>query len=308
VAEGAIAGQHNRLLMLGNPTKTNGTFYQSHHKDRGAYTTIHLRSADSILPTADPEYRARLVRKWGEHSNVVRVRADGEFPTQEDDILIAPDLTEPCTTRDHVAGVGLRKLGVDVARFGADRTAPVLRQGAVVDHIAIYARQDTMVTVGRVVSIIETWQVDEIDVDVIGLGAGVYDCLAELKNQGKITPRVVAVNVSNDPPVEPRKGEPRPRLLRDYLCLEMARWLREETPVFTADDREVCEALAGELASVKYRLDSDGCVVVEDKDSMKKRLGLSPDLADGLGCMFAPAIREVPLAFPGGVTQKNPWR
>jgi hypothetical protein len=288
VAEGAIAGKHNRLLMLGNPTKTSGTFYQSHHKDRGAYTTIHLRSSESTLPTADPDYRARLVRKWGEDSNVVRVRADGEFPKQEDDILIALELTEPCTTRERVAGVGPRKLGVDVARFGADRTALVLRQGRVVDHIAIYARQDTMVTVGRVVSVLEAWQVDEIDVDVIGLGAGVYDRLAELKAQGKITARVVAVNVSNDPPVQPRKGEPRPRLMRDYLWLEMARWLREEEPVFRADEREACEDLAGELASVRYRLDSDGCIVVEDKDGMKRRLGHSPDLADGLGCTFCP--------------------
>ena len=288
VAEGALAGHHNRLLMLGNPTKTSGTFYQSHHKDRGTYTTIHLRSAESTLPTADPEYRPRLVRKWGEDSNVVRVRADGEFPKQDDDILISLDLTEPCTTRERTVGVGLRKLGVDVARFGADRTALVLRQGRVVDHIAIYARQDTMVTVGRVVAVLDAWQVDEIDVDVIGLGAGVYDRLAELKAQGKITARVVAVNVSNDPPVQPRKGEPRPRLMRDYLWLEMARWLREEGPVFLAEAREACEDLAGELASVRYRLDSDGCIVVEDKDGMKKRLGHSPDLADALGCSFAP--------------------
>jgi phage terminase large subunit len=288
VAEGAIAGQHNRLLMLGNPTKTSGTFYQSHHKDRGAYTTIHLRSAESTLPTADPDYRPRLVRKWGEDSNVVRVRADGEFPKQEDDMLISLELTEPCTTRERVAGVGPRKLGVDVARFGADRTALVLRQGHVVDHIAVYARQDTMVTVGRVVAVLDAWQVDEIYVDVIGLGAGVYDRLVELKSQGKITARVVAVNVSNDPPVQPRKGEPRPRLMRDYLWLEMARWLREDEPVFRADERESCEDLAGELASVRYRLDSDGCIVVEDKDGMKKRLGHSPDLADALGCSFAP--------------------
>lgn len=308
VAEGAIAGQHNRLLMLGNPTKTSGTFYQSHHKDRGAYTTIHLRSQDSTLPTADPDYRARLVKKWGENSNVVRVRADGEFPKQEDDILISLELTEPCTTRERCTGVGPRKLGVDVARFGSDRTALVLRQGRVVDHIKIYAKQDTMVTVGCVVAVLDAWQVDEVDVDVIGLGAGVYDRLAELHAQGKITARVIAVNVATDPPVQPRQGEPRPRRLRDYLWLEMARWLREEEPVFAADDREACEDLAGELSSVKYRPDSDGCIVVEDKDSMKKRLGVSPDLADGLGCTFAPATREAPLVGAGGPTHQSHWR
>ena len=69
----------------------------------------------------------------------------------------------------------------------------------------------------------------------------------------------------------------------------MARWLREDAPVFawtTPAERQACEALAGELASVTYGLDSTGRLVVEDKDSMRKRLGHSPDLADALGTTF----------------------
>ena len=94
--------------------------------------------------------------------------------------------------------------------------------------------------------------------------------------------------------MQPRQGEPRPRRLRDYLWLEMARWLREEAPIFGADDRHACEDLAGELACVRYGLDSDGCLVVESKDAMKQRLGHSPDLADGLGCTFAPGAYTLP--------------
>jgi hypothetical protein len=98
---------------------------------------------------------------------------------------------------------------------------------------------------------------------------------------------VTAVNVAEAPPVEPRQGEPRPRRLRDYLWLAAAAWLRDEAPVFCADDAQANQDLAGELASVKYGLDSDGCLVVEPKDAMKKRLGHSPDLADALCCTFA---------------------
>jgi hypothetical protein len=193
-----------------------------------------------------------------------------------------------------------------VARFGDDRTVLVLRQGAVVEHIKIYAKQDTMVTVGCVVAMLEAWHVEEIDVDVIGLGAGVYDRLEELRREGKITCPVMAVNVAHEPPMQPRQGEPRPRLLRDYLWLEMARWLREEAPVFCAEDREACEDLAGELASVKYKLDSNGCLVIESKDDMKKRLGHSPDLADSLGTTFAPAggIPVISLAPSLDMTQR----
>src|SRR5215831_3224381 len=120
--------------MLGNPTRNSGTFHASHHKDRGSYTPLHFRSSDS--PLVAPDYRERLVRKWGEGSNVVRVRADGDFPRAEDDVLISLDLTEPCLTREPEVGAGQRILGVDVARLGSDRTVLLLRQGRVVEQIA----------------------------------------------------------------------------------------------------------------------------------------------------------------------------
>jgi hypothetical protein len=289
-AEGALSTPEARVLMLGNPTRTNGTFYASHHKDRGSYTTLHFRSQDS--PLVDASYRPRLVAKWGEGSNVVRVRADGEFPRQADDVLISLELTEPCPQRDPRQGDGPRRLGVDVARMGADRTTFVLRQGSTVLQIKIMAKQDTMETVGQLMTLLGPWQVDEIDVDVIGLGAGVYDRLAELKRHGGIPATLVAVNVAEKPPAVFHPHEARPRLLRDHLWLECAQWLREAQPVFQAPDRNACEDLAGELASVGYRIDSQGCLVVEDKDSMRKRLGQSPDLADALCCTFAPPPRR----------------
>jgi hypothetical protein len=284
-AEGALSTSGARVLMLGNPTRTSGTFYNSHHKDRGSYTALHFRSQDS--PLVDVSYRERLVRKWGEGSNIVRVRADGDFPRQEDDVLISLDLTEPCLSRERCSGDGVRKLGVDVARMGADRTTLVLRQGRVVEHIRIFAKQDTMMTVGCIVAVLEAWRVEEIDVDVIGLGAGVYDRLAELKREGHLRCAVVAVNVAQKAPTVRHPADAKPRRLRDYLWLEVARWLREDDPVFVAADGQACEDLAGELASVHYGIDSQGFLVIEDKDAMRKRLGHSPDLADGLCCTMA---------------------
>ena len=290
-AEGALSTPGSRVLLLGNPTRTSGTFYASHHHSRGDYTPLHFRSQDS--PLVDAGYRPRLVRKWGETSNVVRVRADGEFPRQEDDVLISLEYTEPCLGRQGVIGEGRRRLGVDVARMGNDRITFVLRQGRVVDHIQIHAKQDTMTTVGQVLLILEPWAVDEIDVDVIGLGAGVYDRLVEVMAERRqrgvgYVCEVVEVNVAREAPPKERQDEAQARSLRDYLWLAMERWLREDEPSFCAEDTDACSDLAGELASVHYKPDSQGRIVVEDKESMKKRLGHSPDLADGLGCTFVP--------------------
>lgn len=285
-AEGALSTPGARVLMLGNPTRNSGTFAASHKQARGDYTALHFRSQDS--PLVDPGYRERLISKWGENSNVVRVRADGLFPRQEDDILISLELTEPCLTRDRREGGGVRKLGVDVARMGSDRTTLVLRHGAMVDQLKVYAKQDTMETVGCILHVLEPWQVEEVYVDVVGLGAGVYDRLAELKRQGFISCTVIPVNVAEKAPPVRHPADAKPRLLRDYLWLEVAQWLRDSQPVFCAEDAGACEDLAGELASVGYKLDSYGQLVVEDKDSMRKRLGHSPDLADALCCSFAP--------------------
>ena len=123
-------------------------------------------------------------------------------------------------------------------------------------HIKIYARQDTMQTVGCILAVLEPWQVEEIDVDLIGIGAGVYDRLAELKRQGVITAAVVGVNVATAAPDQPVRGEPRGRLRRDYLWLEMTRWLREEERGASQFPRRPCLSNHG-----FWRHVAQGCLV-----------------------------------------------
>jgi phage terminase large subunit len=290
-AEGALSTPQARVLLLGNPTRVSGTFYASHHANRNQYTTLHFRSQDS--PLVDPSYRPRLVAKWGAESNVVRVRADGDFPRQEEDMLISLDLTEPCLTRERVPGYGLRRLGIDVARMGSDRTALVLRHGRVVDQIAVYAKQDTMVTVGRILAVLKPWQVDEISVDIVGLGAGVYDRLVELRDQGMHRCVVVAVNAAEQAPEKDKDDDFTARRMRDYLWGQAKLWLARDAPVFCADPL-LSSDLAAELSSTRYTIDSSGCIVVESKDLMRSRLGHSPDLADALNCTFyvAPKLKQ----------------
>jgi phage terminase large subunit len=291
VAEGALSSHGARLLMVGNPTKNTGYFARSHKQDRADYTALHFSCSDS--PLVDPTYRARLVRKFGEGSNVVRVRADGEFPKQDDDTLIAlEDAEAALDNTSPPAPSGDRRLGVDVARFGDDRTVFVLRQGGRIEKALIRAKQDTMRTVGDAMRLKDEWRADGIYVDVIGVGAGVYD---RLKEQGA---PVVGVNVSEAAPKrEKRPGEvdAQGHRLRDYLWLEVKDWLQEEAPSFWGVDRDIAEDLAGELASVKYKIDSSGRIVVESKDDMKKRGLRSPDLADAVALTFAPR-KEVAIS------------
>jgi hypothetical protein len=294
-AEGSLSSQGSRVFMVGNPTRTSGTFAASHKQHRGEFTALHFRSQDS--PLVDPEYRPRLVRKFGEDSNVVRVRADGEFPKQDDDVLISLELTEAALQRDPSPGIGPRRLGVDVARYGDDRSTLVLRHGHVVERIAIYAKLGTMELVGHIVQAVQDWQIDELYIDIIGVGAGVYDRLQELVSEGTLTIPVYGVNVAEAAPERREVDEDaQGRTLRDHLWLLVWRWLRLDAPVFAAD-REACEDLAGELSTVRYAPDSNGRLVIESKDAMKARHLRSPDLADGLIVTFAPAASMVALGI-----------
>jgi hypothetical protein len=294
VAEGALSSQGARLLMLANPTRTTGYFADSHRKDRGDFTTVHLKSGES--PLVDPAYRVKLVRKWGENSNVVRVRADGEFPKQDDDVLISIEWAEAAIERERQreqATADIR-LGIDVARFGSDRTVYTVRQGANLLHAEIHAKEDTMQTSGRAVAMRQLFNATGIYVDVIGVGAGVADRLKELEQP------VIEVNVAESAPFrQTGKDEAQGKTLRDYLWLVMADWLHCDEPSFEGVDADIAQDLAGELASVKYKHDSSGRIVVESKDEMKKRLGFSPDIADSLGCTFHPGTAGPNYAFAG---------
>jgi len=86
-----------------------------------------------------------------------------------------------------------------------------------------------------------------------------------------------------------------PYRLRDYLWLEAARWLKEEKPSFSSLAKEMAEDLAAELSLPKYKF-RDGLVIIESKDDMKKRLRMSPDIADALNVTFAvPKPDEMPM-------------
>jgi hypothetical protein len=295
VAEGALASPNSSLLMCGNPTRGTGYFANSHRHNRGDFTCLHFRSSDS--PLVGEGYRAGLVRKFGEGSNVVRVRADGEFPRADDDTLIPLDLVEAAIQREPHPEGGQRRLGIDVARYGDDRTVFVLRAGPNVEHVRIEAKLSLMETVGIATTLIRQWKAQAVYVDTVGVGSGVFDRLVELRKelddagQPKIAPWISLqdVNVAAKAPVRAvhvLDTESQPYRLRDYLWLEMARWLREDEPSFAGADPDTAQDLAGEIASVRFMIDSSGRTVIESKDAMKKRHLRSCDLADSLACTF----------------------
>ena len=139
--------------MCGNPTKTTGTFYDSHTRDRALYKCHTVSSADS--KRTNKENIDSLVRKYGWDSNVVRVRVRGEFPNQEDDVFIALSTIEQCGNRlfelPEDGQLPYIIFGVDVARFGDDETVIYRNSRGKLQIVATRRGQDLMRTVGDIV-------------------------------------------------------------------------------------------------------------------------------------------------------------
>ncbi len=162
--------------------------------------------------------------------------------------------------------------GLDVARFGDDESAFVIREGNRVVLAETWHGKDTMWTCGRVKA-----SGVHVNVDVIGIGAGVVDRLLEQEYP------CAGINLAEAASASDRFCNQRAELywnLRERF--RMGEISLAEMP------SELYERLVGELTAIKYGYDSAGRIRVEDKGEIKKRIGRSTDLADALVLAFAP--------------------
>lgn len=281
---GTLSGHNNKLLMCGNPTRTTGTFYDSHNKDRGAYKTHKVSSLDCARTNKDNI--ANLMRKYGEFSNVVRVRVLGEFPEQEDDVFIPLQLVEQATMRDIDISTHINKitLGVDVARYGDDETVMYENVGGKAKIAKCYHGQDLMRTVGEIVMayrrLIEEYPhykgVITAFIDDTGLGGGVTDRLEEVKREERLKRlEIVPINFASSPPQD--GSEIKYDNITTYMWATVKDMLKSGELVLENDNETVAQ-----LSVRKYQVTSKGKIALESKKDMKDRDIKSPDRADAL--------------------------
>lgn len=271
-AQGAMSSEGAKTIMTGNPTRTQGYFYDSFHGDRDRWHTMKVSCSDS--KNVDPSFVEDMKQKYGVDSSVYRVRVEGEFDTEQGDTVIPLSLIENAVERQvEVNPKSAVVWGLDCARMGGDRTALCKRKGNVLlEPIKWWTGKDLMQTCGLVVAEYKRLEnfpdelPEEICVDSIGIGAGVCDRLAELGLP------VRGVCVSERPSTD---GKTYNRL-RDELWFRAREWFEQR------DCRipQACEELVAELSLPTYHFTSLGKMQVEGKDNMKKRGVRSPDLAD----------------------------
>ena len=268
-AAGSMSGHNATTLMLSNPTRSSGTFFESHNRMKGSWWTRTWSCEDS--PLVSDEFVNEMRMRYGEASSAFRVRVLGDFPLTDDDTIIPYHLVEAAQNRNiEVSEETTEVWGLDVSRFGSDATALCKRKGPVVTELRAWRGLDLMQTTGRVVAEYEALppskQPDEILVDSIGLGAGIVDRLLELGLP------VRGINVAESPSMGDTYMN-----LRSELWFKCKGWLEDRSCKLPKDDQ-----LLAELTAIRYSFTSSGKMKAESKDEMRKRGLGSPDLADAL--------------------------
>jgi len=160
-------------------------------------------------------------------------------------------------------------IGVDPARFGADRSVIFRRQGLQSFPPEVFSKTDQMTLASRVATTIDSFHPDAVFIDA-GCGGGVIDRLRQLGFD------VIEVNFGSS---ALKTGQYANK--RAEMWGEMRKWISGGGAL------PVSAQLRADLCSVRYSFDAAGKMKLESKEELKARCGKSPDLADALALTFA---------------------
>lgn len=277
-AHGALSTPGAKCVLTGNPTRASGYFWRSHQPGSGF---VRMTVPCSASTRVSPAYVTEMADLYGSDSNIYRVRVLGQFPLEDDDVLIPYHSVHSAVGRDIRSTFGASRVwGLDVARFGDDDSCLSKRKGLILSEPPIIKRKlSTSQLVGFVKNefdrLPESQRPEHILTDVIGIGAGVVDRGMEVGLP------MIGINVSESPGMKQEAMRLRDEIWikgRDWFATNMCRIPPYKTG--NVVNHESIERLIGELTSVKYDFTSSGKIQVESKQAMKKRGLRSPDVAE----------------------------
>ena len=270
-AEGALTGDNVLVILISNPTRLIGYFYDSHHKDKESWQTLGFSSIDS--PIVDKEYVSRIISKHGEDSDEYKIRVLGEFPredTMDDKGYIALFSENDIKISDTEEFIGERRLGIDPSGEGDDKTVWVIRDNFKAKIVAVEKVSNASSIAQKTMTLMQHYQVkgEHTYIDNFGAGANVAQ---ELALAGI---RVKAINVGDKPSDEEmflnRRAE---------ASWRVKQWFRKGGELVDHKGWD-------EILTIRYRKELSGKMKIMGKLEMKKEGIKSPDHYDALMMTF----------------------
>lgn len=277
VVRPALADRQGWCLFIGTPKGMNQFYelYQQAVKDPTWYAGLY-RVDETNLPWLPPEELE--LAKSVMSTNAYRQEWLCDFTASSDNVLITIDeVAAACARVEPLerALIGLPKtIGVDVARFGDDRSVIQRRWGHVAYEPLVFQGIDNMRLASMVAQEIADFEPDATFVDA-GRGEGVIDRLRQLGGS------VIEVNFGGKP-INPRFANKRAE-----IWWQMAEWVKAGGVLPNNPE------LKSDLCAPTYSFNAADKLVLESKDAMRERGIRSPDLAEALATTFAMPVLSV---------------
>lgn len=297
--QGLTNCEWGRQIQAGNPTSHLGLLYQSVTDGRWKVVRITGDPDDpDRSPRIDLEETRQLISLYGRDNPWVMAYILGKFPPSSVNALLGPDEVRDAMKR-HLRPdqyeFSQKRLGIDVARFGDDRTILFPRQGLAAFKPVPMRNARTEQISARVALAHQKWGFELALIDATGgYGAGVEDActLAGIP--------IMPVYASGAP------DDVRFFNKRSEVNFRAAEWVKSGALPYSP-------GLIREATAVTYWFDK-GKLRVTEKDQIKKLLnGQSPDEWDALCQTFAIVDQPASLAaLTGGVVgdsnrMKSEW-
>ena len=283
--------KRGRLIQLGNPFEENH-FARAFESKRYISMTV-----DHIQALAEGRLSQEFLDAAREEMTEMEfaILYECKFPTGgAEDALIPKDWIENAVNQKGCGGEH-KQAGLDVARFGRDKTVYIYREGGEVKSMEIQEKMDTMEVVGWSRGLLNRDEPEVMAVDVIGIGSGVFDRLEELYEEDEVDSEIEAVNVGASPTDNEAKEKFMNLRAQVFWNLRMLFKPDKEgqSQISIPDD----VGLKRELSEIRYKYGSERKIKIEAKEEMKKRLGNSPDKADALALAFFDTTEDDPGMF-----------
>lgn len=321
--EGNLQG-NSRLLIVFNPNITTGYAANAMKSERFKKFRLNSLNAENVVSKkevipgqVDYEWVRDKVKNWcipilkddvdegeGDFSwegqyyrpnDLFRVKVLGMFPKVSEDVLIPYEWVELANERwQELQSEGfepkkLCRLGVDVAGMGRDASVLAPRYGNYVSEFKIHNSAgvaDHMHVAGMVVPYLKQKGVKAF-IDTIGEGAGVFSRLRELGYNYAYSCKFSegARNLKDITEVRTFAN------MRAYLYWAVRDWLDPKNCFHPAIPHN--DFFMQECTDIHWKFLSNGDIIIEPKEEIKKRLGRSPDYIDALANTFYPKDYEV---------------
>jgi hypothetical protein len=215
--------------------------------------------------------------------------AEEAFQTAGNSFIPSPAVA--LARKNKVVPVGIMVIGLDPARGGGDKTGVIDRIGRVMGQTICerWDDKDLMVVAGKAHSLLRKYPGAVMNIDVGGLGAGVYDRLVEMG----FSARVNAVNFGSSPLGIGPTGDELYANRRAEMWDIKREWYMHPAGVQVPDnDVFHADETSPVWGSSATRHSSTNELTLESKDKIRARLGFSPDLGDAAALTFAVPVAD----------------